>query len=144
MGFESVRRMRAARCADAPQGPGVYVVVRASPTAVRFRALNPGGHFKGRDPSMDPGVLRDRWIDDTPVIYIGKADHLRRRLRSYLDFGAGLPKSHWGGRYVWQIQGSDAFLVAWREDPEPLRREAILLTAFVRQYGALPFANLRR
>jgi hypothetical protein len=92
---------------------------------------------------MDPGLLRDRWIADTPVIYIGKADHLRRRLRAYLDFGAGLPKSHWGGRYVWQVQGSDALLVAWREDPEPLRREAILLAAFVRQFGALPFANLR-
>jgi excinuclease UvrABC nuclease subunit len=78
------------------------------------------------------------------VLYIGKADALRRRVRQYMAFGAGRPVGHWGGRLIWQLADSDALLVAWRETAEPLRVEAELLNAFADVFGSLPFANLRR
>lgn len=49
-----------------------------------------------------------------------------------------------GGRLIWQIQASDDLRVAWTTDFEPLAREARLIQAFVDEFGAMPFANLRR
>jgi hypothetical protein len=142
-GFQSIANLNADGCSSVPFGPGVYVLMRENPAPVRFLGTNPGGRFKGRDPTDDIALLKGRWISDTAVIYIGKADALRRRLRQYLAFGSGRPVGHWGGRFVWQLQGSSRFLVAWREAPAPLRYEAKLLGEFTATFGSLPFANLR-
>lgn len=143
-GFQTVRHMRASRCAGAPLRPGVHVILRVAETTVRLRSRSPGGWFKQADPTVDRAILRARWIAETPVLYIGKADVLRDRLDAYMRFGAGAPISHKGGRYIWQVQGSDKLLVAWRQDSQPGRRASRLLADFERQYGSLPFANLRR
>ena len=84
------------------------------------------------------------WVPGARVIYIGKADQLQRRLRQYLDFGAGKPVGHWGGRLIWQLSGSENLEFAWVADEAPQLREAALLQAFVDEFGVMPFANLRR
>jgi hypothetical protein len=105
---------------------------------------SPGGWFKQKDPTVPSATLAMNWVEGASLLYIGKADQLQRRLRQYVDFGAGKPIGHWGGRLIWQVHGSDAFLVGWAVDPEPLVREAELIQAFVDEFGAMPFANLRR
>jgi hypothetical protein len=143
-GFLAVASLTATRCSEMPDGPGIYVVLRESPMEVRFLPASTGGRFKGKDPSVPVLELSSRWLRQTPVVYIGKGDRLCRRVTQLLDFGAGSPVGHWGGRYLWQIEGSDQLLVGWQENLEPRRREEELLAVFERVYGQLPFANLRR
>lgn len=140
-GWRTVAALRMDPTSIAP-GPGVYVVLRDGPIpAVLDTSV--GGWFKGRDPSVDRAVLEARLRDDTPVLYIGKGNALRRRLVSLFRFAAGRPTGHWGGRHLWQLEGAEHFLVAWREDDDPLGAEAELLAAYSREFSSLPFANLR-
>jgi hypothetical protein len=128
--------------ADVGTKGGVYIVLRDG-GAPEFLETNPGGRFKGRDPSVSKNALRANWVDGAPVVYIGKADNLRRRLREYMRFGAGAPIGHWGGRLIWQLADSTTLLIAWCETPGrvPKEAEADLLTAFRSVWGKPPFAN---
>lgn len=114
-GFEGFLPFSLLPNADVPRRFGVYVVLRPSEEPVQFLISNPGGRFKGRDPSATEGALSAKWVEGTPVIYIGKAETqtLRKRLDQYRRFGAGEPIGHWGGRYIWQLADADQLLVAW-------------------------------
>jgi hypothetical protein len=125
-----------------PSGPGVYAVLHTSSQPPQFLERSTGGWFKGRDPSVPVSVLRPRWHATTPIVYFGKADSLRRRIRLLLRFGRGQPVAHWGGRYLWQLDRSRSFEIAWRETDQPRALEAELLTDFAAHFGALPFANI--
>lgn len=125
-----------------PYGPGVYVVLRETSGAPRFLSTNHGGRFKGRDPTVAVQMLRARWHDSTPILYFGKADSLRSRIKLLVRFAAGQPVAHWGGRYLWQLADSSSFVVGWRENQEPRALEEDLLADFAAHFGALPFANI--
>ncbi|MGH2725100.1 MAG: hypothetical protein ACRDI0_12755 [Actinomycetota bacterium] len=128
-----------------PRTAGIYVVLREEKGPPTFLTTNPGGQFKGKDPTMDPTVLEAKWVEDAHVLYIGLGSVLRNRLRQFARFGAGAPVGHWGGRYLWQLQGAMDFLVAWRETPEaPPREEELALLARFRELhgGRAPFANI--
>lgn len=98
---------------------------------------------------MPISVLEARWVESTDVLYIGKAttgrsgrSGLRTRTGLLLAYGAGKPVGHQGGRYLWQVSGSDAFLVAWRSVDDPTSEENRLLKAFFEVHRAYPFANI--
>ena len=38
-----------------------------------FLAVGSGGHFKGKDPNISLADLKSNWVDNTKVVYIGKA-----------------------------------------------------------------------
>lgn len=134
-----------------PKEAGAYVVVRTSPTPPSFLETSCGGHFKRRDPSASAEILEGKWIDECPVLYIGKADRsssrrsLYHRLREYALFGSGKPIGHWGGRYIWQLADSADLVVAWRV-AEPGQTgadvEAELVGLFKQRFGRLPVANI--
>ena len=108
-----------------------------------FLDANPGGRFKGRDPSVSSEALRANWVDGAEVVYIGKADNLRRRLREFARFGEGKPIGHWGGRLIWQLADSAELVVAWTETPGRMPREVEveMISAFRSAWGKPPFAN---
>lgn len=108
--------------------------------------------MKGCDPSVPLSVLEKSWDDNAKVLYIGKAGGstqkttIQDRLRAYMKFGLGKRYSHWGGRYIWQLDDAKELLVYWKETDtqEPCETEKYLLNAHVETFGRLPFANLKR
>lgn len=126
-----------------PRSGGIYVVYRDDPGAPTYADTNCGGWFKGQDPSVSRDALVANWVDGAHVIYIGKANDIRRRLKQYADFGSGKPVGHWGGRLIWQLADLSSCFVAWKETPDclPAQAESDLISLFRAHYGKPPFAN---
>jgi hypothetical protein len=143
-GWQTVHGLRAQDVSPLPKDYGVYVVVRPAATRPTFLPASVGGRFKGKDPSVPVERLRAKWIDAATTFYIGKAESqtIRTRVTQLLDFGAGRPVGHWGGRYLWQLGGAERLLVAWRVHDRPEALENEMLSAFKARWGAFPFANI--
>lgn len=142
LGFRTTAHLIESRCAEITRAPGVYLVLRERNAPPRFLGRSPAGHFKGKDPTESLATLRENWVPNTPVLYIGKASSLRRRLREYMRYGDGEPVGHQGGRLIWQLEDSRELLVCWREQPAPRETEKALIARFKREHGSRPFANL--
>src|SRR2546427_3935686 len=105
-GFLTTRELSGTRIKDVPVLPGVYVVVCSEAEQPSFLASSIGGHFKGKDPTVPVSALESRWVPGTDVLYVGKADQLRRRIDQLCRYAGGDHRvGHWGGRYLWQVAG---------------------------------------
>ncbi len=128
-----------------PDVPGVYMVLRVSDEAPVFLEKGSGGHFKGKNPNVPVAELAANWVDGTPVVYIGKATSLRKRISQYLRFGQGKPVGHWGGRYIWQLADATQLLFCWMPvDGNADAVETDMICRFRERYGCRPFANLAK
>ena len=121
-----------------PRTAGVYMVVYTEGNMPEFLSHGTGGFFKGKDPNVSITELETNWVENTCVVYIGKAGTtLQKRLNQYLKFGNGQNIGHWGGRYIWQIKNSGNLLLCWKptpdEDPEAI--ETALIARFKEQHG---------
>jgi hypothetical protein len=144
-GFVTFAELLAGALADVPTSGGVYLVYRDDEAEPVFLDERPGGRFKGRNPTELVETLSGNWVPATQVMYIGKGDSLRRRLKQFADFGAGKPVGHWGGRYIWQLADSADLLAAWREantEETAAGAERALIERFKTSHGCLPFANI--
>lgn len=132
-----------ARSADVPARPGVYVATYPVCDPTDYPAASCGGWFKGRNAAVSSAALAANWVEGAEVVYIGKSDNLRRRLRKFSDFGSGKPVGHWGGRLIWQLPAPADLCVAWKHTParDPRAEEASLIDLFRATYGKPPFAN---
>jgi hypothetical protein len=145
-GFVSFDELRNGALKDVPETGGVYLVVRHSKEEPSFLEESCGGHFKGKNPTELVDVMKAKWVPGTPVVYIGKGDSLRSRLRDYAAFGAGKRRPHWGGRYIWQLADRDELVAAWKTC-QPEQTAAAFEAQLVRSFkavngGRLPFANI--
>lgn len=133
----------AIRASGCPSSGGVYVITYSGDNPATFAERSCGGWFKGKDPTVPNEALAANWVDGAEVVYIGKADKLKRRLTQFADFGTGKAIGHWGGRLIWQLPSIDQLLVAWKETPGrvPVEVEAKLIASFRQIYGKPPFAN---
>lgn len=144
-GFLPVGRLARPEPQELPIGSGVYVVLRVRDDAPTFLTRNGGGWWKRKDPTVSLDRLEREWVDGTPTLYIGKAMSLRERIGELLRFSDGDAKArHWGGRLLWQIEAPRKLVLGWREDPDYAGVETDLLDEFTREFGSLPFANLKR
>lgn len=133
-----------------PDAKGVYMVLTPKNAKPKFLKVGTGGHFKDKNPNVSYEELVNNWVDDTCVVYIGKAGSinggatLRSRLKQYLRFGQGKKVGHWGGRLIWQLSNSSNLLFCWMPTPDhdPRQVEVFLLNKFFEQNNKLPFANL--
>jgi hypothetical protein len=144
-GFVTFAELLSAGLVEVPASGGVYLVYRDDTANPLFLEENPGGRFKGRDPTELVDVLQAKWVPEAQIVYIGKGDSLRRRLKQFADFGTGKPIGHWGGRYIWQLADSANLLVAWREsgnEETAADTEQALVERFKTRYDRLPFANI--
>ena len=139
-------------CSAIPRTKGVYMVVRTTTVAPEFLKQGSGGFFQDKDPNVPLDILRANWVNDTCVIYIGKAGGvsssatLHSRLKQYLQFGQGKAVGHRGGRYIWQLKDAADLLFCWMSLPsdDPIDIEINLIRTFKERYnGMRPFANLK-
>lgn len=139
-----------------PDCKGVYIVLRKESSLPIFKEKGSGGYLKGKDPNVSIETLKEKWVHNSHVLYIGKAggkignkpsrSTLRKRIAAYLKFGKGLDVGHWGGRYIWQLSDAKELLVCWKtlDLDEPSVIESTLVSVFKQQYGGKrPFANLK-
>ena len=166
-GFRSVEKLREDLSAT-PAVAGVYMVVYQGDGMPEFLENGTGGLKRKKDkngkvkitnPNVPVSELESNWVNNTCVVYIGKAggvdasgkkskSTLRKRINAYLDFGTGKSVGHWGGRLIWQIKDAKDLLFCWKAIPEqdgnPVEFEKELISEFKQQYGdKLPFANLK-
>jgi hypothetical protein len=150
-GFETVESLQKGKVAEVPAVKGVYLVLNLSANDAVFMEKNLGGHFKGKDPTVEIEILNKKWIHDTIVVYIGQAGGgtskatLKSRIGQLMAFGSGKPVGHWGGRYLWQIKNARDLVLCWKTTPDgdPGKVEHDLIRSFITRYGVLPFANLK-
>jgi hypothetical protein len=149
-GFIKITDLIKNNCSEVPLEKGIYLVVRNTTQRPEFMAESVGGHFKQRNPAVDVNTLENNWVDNSIVLYIGKAGGesssatLQSRLRQYMRFGCGEPIGHWGGRYIWQLKDHRELLICWKivDGSEPRDIERDLIEEFVSIYNKRPFANL--
>ena len=73
-----------------PDEKGIYFVLIPEGFKVSFKNPGSGGFFKGKDPNVDLETLRKNWVDNSRLVYIGKAGSsknkstLRSRIKQYL------------------------------------------------------------
>ncbi|NMH26249.1 hypothetical protein [Flavobacterium solisilvae] len=133
-----------------PKSMGIYYVLNLKRGKQRFLNIGTGGFFKDKNPNVSILELEQNWIENTEIIYIGKAGSLdgsatlQSRLKQYLNFGLGKKVGHWGGRYIWQIENSQELLICWKilDKEEPRKVEKDHIELFKKEYGKRPFANL--
>jgi hypothetical protein len=150
-GFLTVSALRKSGCHEVPEEQGVYLVLRPKSAPPVFTAHSTGGHFKGKDPTVPISSLENAWVERALVLYIGKAGGpgkqptLRSRLCRYMQFGQGSAVAHWGGRFIWQLEGAAGLIVCWKPTPncDPRAVEKTLIQEFKGRYGRRPFANLK-
>jgi len=148
-GFETVETLMMYECSQIPKQMGIYFVLNNN-SIPSFLQQSVGGHFKKRNPTVSIGDLKDNWVDDTFVIYIGKAGGstsnatLHSRLKQYMRFGEGDPVGHWGGRLIWQLTNNRDLTICHKtlSTSEPRDEEKKLILDFETKYGKMPFANL--
>ncbi|HTM66365.1 MAG TPA: hypothetical protein VL093_08600 [Flavipsychrobacter sp.] len=127
-----------------PDSNGVYLVLNIDNKPADFLTIGSGGHFKGKNPNISLTKLTANWVDNTKVVYIGKATSLKSRLRQYFGFGQGKNIGHYGGRLIWQLKYSNDLVVCWKAlTTNPREFEADLIRQYVSIYGCRPFANLK-
>lgn len=127
-----------------PDSKGVYLILNHENRPGDFLTIGSGGHFKGKNPNISIAELKANWVDNTKVVYIGKATSLKSRLKQYFGFGQGKNIGHYGGRLIWQLKYSQELVVAWKPlNTDPREYESDLISQFVSTYGSKPFANLK-
>ena len=71
-GFVSVKSLLN-NYSQIPAIRGVYMVLRIITKEPFFLDKGSGGYFKGTDPNVAIIILQEKWVYNTPVLYIGKA-----------------------------------------------------------------------
>jgi hypothetical protein len=125
----------------------VYVVLREPAEPPRFLPVSPAGSKPTASATVPVAALSEAWVDGATVVYIGKAagkKGLHDRLRQFRRHGEGHNPSHWGGRYLWQLDDAARLVLCWRETAKGDARseERAMIEDFVQQHGQRPFANL--
>lgn len=127
-----------------PDHKGVYFILRDDSSSPVYLEIGSGGYFKKKNPNAALLELTNNWVEGVKLLYIGKANNLRKRLRQYFAFGQGKNVGHWGGRYIWQLADSRKLVVCWKtlDDADARAVEKLLINEFREKYGSRPFANL--
>lgn len=91
--------------------------------------------------------LRDFWLSEEKVLYIGKATCLRTRLGQFYRHQLGVRRPHAGGHWLKTLEVLPECLISYSECEKPRAAETRLLSLFAELCGSrsyeptTPFAN---
>ena len=118
-----------------PEGRGgVYFITRTRDASAVPDAM--------AAPTTDPPSIA-AWLPQEPVLYIGKATSLRKRVGQFYRHRYGAPSPHRGGQRLKLLAIMDELWVHWAVCESPPGVEERLLRYFRQSIGRLPFANIR-
>ncbi len=149
-GFVTIESLRN-RVNLIPCEQGVYLLLRNRDLPPKFLSTGTGGYYQNKDPNVCMTRLKNEWVSDAIIVYVGKAggkcieSDLNKRIKELLKFGKGKDVAHRGGRLVWQLYDAEQLLVCWKvlRDSEPRCVEKMLIETFKQSHGGKrPFANL--
>ncbi len=130
---------------DLPKGPGIYVVywdLDKPPTFVASTG------YAVCAVATNPEVLRHKWdriqaYRATDIVYFGKGDDLKERVKLLVRFGVGKANNHHGGEWMWQVQEIDSAKLLVQSCPlgKQIAFENWLLEQFRNIHGDWPLAN---
>ncbi len=130
---------------DLPTEGGIYVVHWISDERPVF--VGTAGKAKHAIP-IDPQSLLAKWDrinrdKPTDIVYIGKADNLRKRVRALVRFGVGKARNHRGGQSMWQVADIASANILLQKCPKgkEVALENWLLERFYKEHGDWPLAN---
>lgn len=130
---------------DLPDNPGIYVVYWPSDEPLTFQG-SAGLAISAQ--TANPLALQEKWKRisshaPTDIIYIGKGDNLRKRVRALARFGVGKAVNHHGGEWMWQVRGIEngRVLVQTCSAGKQVAFEGWLLERFAEQHREWPLAN---
>ena len=127
-----------------PEKEGIYLVLRLENDEPEFLIENPGGHYNKKNPTEDIAVLRNRWIPGCHILYVGETVDLKERITTLMKYANGEPERHWGGRYMWQIKGSENHLICWRlTDKHEAAKKEFIKTFKAHHNNKKTFANIK-
>ncbi len=138
-----VSNQKRASWIDIPKRSGVYIVHFEGMNALSFSKST--GQAKHSDP-VPVKELETKWnkliaCGPTDIVYIGKGDSLRIRIRQLIRFGLGKAHNHGGGRRMWQIKQIDHAKLSSITCDNPRSVEKCLLLQFKEFHGNYPLAN---
>ena len=129
-----------------PNTQGVYLVLNQNKENIKFLETGVGGFYQGHNPNVPIDTLTNEFVPNSSVVYIGKANDLRNRIRQYLSFGQGNNAPHRGGKYIWQLENHRQLIFCWKtiENENPKLIESQLISKYKQQFThKRPFANLQ-
>ena len=90
---------------DLPREPGIYIVQW---TLDKEPFFSSGSDLASHAKFGRVEMLQKKWdlINEhslTNILYIGKGDNIRNRVRALSRFAVGKAKNHRGGEWLWQI-----------------------------------------
>lgn len=143
--MERVLAPERASWADLPRGSGIYIVFMPKGIHPQFQQTTGNAIYCNPTPIA---VLEEKWKSinrkvKTDIVYIGKADDLKSRVRSLARFGAGKARNHKGGEWMWQISNLNQAKIRIITCPpgKQIPFEKWLLDTFYSQHGNWPLAN---
>ena len=124
---------------------GIYVVTWTTGAPLQFATSSDRARFAV---PLERAILKARWdriIGEAPtdILYIGKGDNVKGRVRQLARFGVGRAENHKGGEWLWQVRGIDRACVLMQSCPDgcQIGFENWLLEAFREVHGGYPLAN---
>ncbi len=153
-GFQNIRELWL-DTSGVPPVKGVYLVLYTGMGPPEFVETGVAGPLRGGDPNVPLEQLEKCWVDDTPVLFIGKAggssrvtgkqskENLRSRISKFVKVGRGEMVGRWGGHYIWQIRSAGDLVICWKKmyERDPLEVRDRMLRNFETVYHKRPFAN---
>ena len=129
------------RISDLPTCKGVYVVARiADPNCGCEACALPFEVPLRPNLILDLEYERQRWLPNEPVLYIGQTTQsLRNRIAAFYRHEVGSNRPHAGGQVVKLLEC--ARWVYWSPAGDPEDSELLMICAFRKGLGQLPFAN---
>ncbi len=92
---------------------------------------------------MEHWLVQYKINSKNKILYVGKADNLKKRLEEYINFGYGVETHHFhsGGRAIWYLKNNKSLLISYELCDNPPKKEAEQIDRHILKYGEKPFAN---